>query len=518
MLKPFMNRVRFYIIFFIFLLGFCKSYAQELILSQKFSFRFNHQPIEAVLDNITRVTGLSFSYTSSILNNVSPITATYNQMPLIDILEDIFYGKKLNFKQVCSYIAITRKVAGDDSPDIFSFYTDSTEYFYLKARIIDGSNKKPVPFANVVLKRKNIGTISNGDGNFTLKIPPGCFNDTMVVSFIGYKTVSTSVSALSTGENIILEPFSTQLKEVIVNHFEPKTLIKMAIENVPNNYSPNPELQVGFYRETSQQNKDYVVISEAVLKILKAAYNRDYKTDQVIVYKSRKSPLVKSMDTVLYKLQGGIYNSLMIDLAKYSASFMSEDFQNMYNYSFDGMTQLDDKLVYVVSFDQKPEVDYPLYKGKLYIDKESLAFVNAEFGISPLGLKYATGQMVKKTTSKLNAKVLEANYLVSYSNTEGVWRLHHVREEIRIRIRKKFSFFNSTYHSVSELVITDSDTTSITRFKNAEIVKQNHVFAEVSNNYDESFWGKFNFIQPEVSLEEAYSKIKNAFREKNSKY
>ncbi|NJO69984.1 MAG: hypothetical protein HC830_12520 [Bacteroidetes bacterium] len=399
----------------------------------------------------------------------------------------------------------------------FLAYTDSTEYYYLKAIVIDQSNKKPVPFANVVLKGRNLGTISNADGNFTLKIPAGCINDTLIITFIGYKTTRINISEITANDVIMIEPVSIELSEVVVKHYEPKALIKMALGRINDNYSPYPELQVGFYRETSRQNNDYVVISEAVLKILKAAYDQNFRTDQVVVFKSRKSPFVKSMDTVLYKLQGGIYNSLMVDLAKYPASFMSDEFLDMYDYSFDGLAEFNNGLVYVISFDQKPEVSYPLYKGKLYIDKESLAFVKSEFGISPRGLDYATSVMVKKSSSKIKAKVLEANYLVSYTNPDDKWKLHHVREEIRIRVRKKFSFFNSTYHSVSELVITDSDSTNITRFKSSELVRPNHIFAEVSDSYDDSFWGKFNFIQPEVSLEEAYGKIKSALGERSNR-
>lgn len=289
-------------------------------------------------------------------------------------------------------------------------------------------------------------------------------------------------------------------------------LIRQAVAKVNSNYSTSPQMQVGFYRETSKQNADYIQISEAVLKIFKAAYDRSFQTDQVIVFKSRKSPMVKTMDTVSYKLQGGIYNSLMIDLAKYPASFMSDDYFDMYDFKFEGLAKYNEGSVYVISFDQKPEVEYPLYKGKLYIDARSLAIVKSEFGISPHGLNYATNVLVKKSSSKIRAKVLGANYLVSYTNVEDRWQLHHVREEIKIRVRKKYSFFNSTFHSVSELVITDADSVKTNRFRNADLVKSNHVFAEISNYYDETFWGKFNFIEPEISLEEAYRKIKNVLK------
>lgn len=509
-----MRWLRYYILCFILTAGFYNSSAQQPVLSQKFSFVFKHLPIELVLDSISKTTGFGFSYNPSIVNSVKQITSTYNNQPLISILQDIFKEENLNFKQVCSYIAITRKVNNED-PDFFTSYIDSSAYYYLKATVIDLSDKKAIPFANVILKNRNIGTITNIDGNFILKIPSGCANDSLVVSSIGYKSVALNIAAISPDEVIMLQPVSVELSEVVVNHYEPRTLLIMANKKVSENYSEKPELQIGFYRETSRQNNDYIVISEAVLKILKAAYDRNYRTDQVLVYKNRKSPLVKTMDTVQYKLQGGIFNSLMIDMAKYPASFISEDYFDMYNYAFDGVTQYNNGLVYVISFDQKPEVQYPLYKGKIYIDKESLAYVKAEFAISPLGLDYATQVLIKKSSSKIRAKVLDASYLVSYSNTDDKWKLHHVREEIRIRVRKKFSFFNSVFHSVSELVITDSDSTSTNKFKGADLVKPDHILAEVRNSYDESFWGKFNFIQPEITLEEAYGKIKSALKNKD---
>ncbi len=508
-----MRRTRFYIIILLLFSGITNSLAQQYILSQKYSLSFNSYHIETALDSITEITGISFSYNPSIIDKEKIVTANFSDQPLIQILQHIFQDPDFSFKEVCSYIAITRKIPGEETSDFLNSYIDSSEYFYLKGKVLDKSDKKPIPFANILIKGKNVGTISNLDGNFTLKIPSGCIRDSLVVSFIGYKTETLNVSTLNTDQIIAIEPVSTQLNEVIVKHFDPKLLIKMALNKIGENYSKNPELQLGFYRETSRQNKDYIVISEAVLKILKASYDHSYKTDQVIVYKNRKSPFVKSMDTVQYKLQGGIYNSLMIDLAKHPASFISEDYFDMYNYKFEGVTQYDNNLVYVVSFDQKPEVTYPLYKGKLYIDKESLAFVKADFGISPLGLNYATSLLVKKSSKKIKAKVLDANYLVSYSYQEDKWRLHHVREEIRIRVRKKYSFFNSTYQSVSELVITDSDSTTTSRFNNSDLIKSNHIFSDVRGSYDETYWGKFNFIQPEISIEEAYVKIKDALKE-----
>ncbi len=46
------------------------------------------------------------------------------------------------------------------------------------------------------------------------------------------------------------------------------------------------------------------------------------------------------------------------------------------------MVSLNDKLHYVISFDQKPGIDAPYYNGKLFVDIESLAITEAEFALN----------------------------------------------------------------------------------------------------------------------------------------
>lgn len=507
--------IKYYIAVCFILFGFYTAKAQENILYKRFSFQFNHLSPEQTLDSISKETGFGFAYNPSLLQGIKPVTATFNQEQLIKILEVSLNKPDLTFKQVCQYIAITRKIQAEENT-ILAIYTDSSEYFYIRARVADKSDKKPVPFANILLKGRNLGTISNADGYFTVKIPSGCVNDSIQISSVGYKPLTCNISQIQDNDLLYLQPNSVVLNEVVVKHYDPKELIKEAISRVGRNYGSKPQMQIGFYRETSQKNNEYVNISEAVLQIFKAGYDKDFQTDQVKIYKNRKNPLVKQMDTIMYKLQGGVFNSLIIDIAKYPANFMSEENFDLYEYKFEGVTNYDNYSVYIVSFDQKPDVAYPLYQGKLYIETKSMAFVKAEFWISPRGIDYATQVLVKKSSSKVKPKVLGANYVVNYAFAENRWQFHHVREEIQIRVRKKYSFFNSTFRSVSELVITDSDTAHVERFKYSETVKPSNIFSENSGYYDEAFWGKFNFIPPEEKLEDAYKKIRTILKRTGS--
>lgn len=55
----------------------------------------------------------------------------------------------------------------------------------LSGRIV-GADARPVPYANIGLKNRPAGTVSERDGSFTLRIPDLSVRDTLRISCIGY--------------------------------------------------------------------------------------------------------------------------------------------------------------------------------------------------------------------------------------------------------------------------------------------------------------------------------------------
>ena len=53
------------------------------------------------------------------------------------------------------------------------------------------TNNEPLPFANIIIKGTKIGTTSDFDGNYQLKVPAG--NHVVIFSFLGYKAVEKSI-------------------------------------------------------------------------------------------------------------------------------------------------------------------------------------------------------------------------------------------------------------------------------------------------------------------------------------
>lgn len=395
---------------------------------------------------------------------------------------------------------------------------DSSKFVSVRGKIVDISSKKPVPYTNIYLVSTNIGTISNSDGEFLLKVPVGLTNTPIRFSFMGYKSQDLTVEQLKMQNNLVEMAVEViTLKELVIRSNDPQNLIRSAINNIPANYGTTPYICTAFYRESIMQNKQYVGLAEAVLNIYKSRYSNEFEADRVKVFKGRKSEDVKKMDTILFKLQGGHHAVVLLDLAKNPESFMTPEYFSDYEFKPVNITNIEGRQTYVIEFNQREGVQEPLYSGKLYIDMNTLAIHRAEFGISEYGLPFADQMLVKKRPIGTDVKTVSANYLVNYREQDGKWVLNHARYEVKFRVIKRGKFFNKLYTSAADLAITDIDTKNVEKFKSNETLKPNQVFVEkVEEYYDEQFWGSFNIIKPEESLEDAVERINKKMRKLSS--
>lgn len=72
----------------------------------------------------------------------------------------------------------------------------------LKGTLTDKeTNNEPLPFTNVLIKGTTIGTTTDFDGNYSLKVPAG--NHIVVFSFLGYKEIQKSFS-IKAGETVVI--------------------------------------------------------------------------------------------------------------------------------------------------------------------------------------------------------------------------------------------------------------------------------------------------------------------------
>lgn len=91
-------------------------------------------------------------------------------------------------------------------------------------QVIDAANE-PVYYANIFLANTTLGSTSDKDGHYHFgNIPPG--NYTLVVSYIGYETITQKVLVNSTGNkllNFVLEPTVLEMETLQVDRERDRT-------------------------------------------------------------------------------------------------------------------------------------------------------------------------------------------------------------------------------------------------------------------------------------------------------
>jgi len=389
------------------------------------------------------------------------------------------------------------------------FFKDSVKYESFSGRVLDKSTMKPLVFANIQLKESNVGVVTNADGDFIIKVPSNMLNQKLSINHLGYKNAVVDLSQLNKSMNIIyLEAVIFPIEEVKVRKNDPEDLLRAAIKNKSVNYSNDPVMLTSFYRETIKQNKNYVAVAEAVIDIYKAPYFKTSEGDRSRIFKGRKSQDVKKMDTVVVKMQGGPYTSLLLDVVKNPGDILSEDLFELYDYKLEGVNWINDREAYVISFKQKEHISEPLYEGKIYLDYDNLAVTGLDFHLNNQNIEKATNLLVRKKPATMKIDVLGANYLTRYRELDGTWYLSYVRSELQLKCKWDKQLFSSNFTLMSEMAVTDMDAENVDKLKFKEQSKYSDILAEQVNQFeDPDYWGDYNIIKPDVSIEEAIDKL-----------
>ncbi len=387
--------------------------------------------------------------------------------------------------------------------------TDQSRFSEFNGSVIDTKTKKPLEFASISVNGTNIATITNLDGKFLLKVPASDLNKSVTISYLGYKNRVIRLQDFSENIVIKMEESYVNLPNVSLVSSDPVFILKKVLKNRDVNYTNKSLIMNAFYRESIKKRRKYASLSEAVIEIYKQPHHVVTK-DQVKLYKSRKSTDYRKIDTLVIKLQGGPYNNINMDLIKNKDLLFTEDFFDLYNFTLDKTINLDNKPAFVINFVQKSSVVEPLFKGKLYIDANSYALTKAIFSLNLENLKKASKYFVKKKPSKADVIPVHTKYIVDYRNNNGKWYYNYGRIELSFKIKWDKKVFNSMYHLIIEMAITDWKLNKDRKtLKNKEKLKHNVIINDRASGFsDPEFWGDYNVIEPDKSIENAIRKIK----------
>jgi hypothetical protein len=402
---------------------------------------------------------------------------------------------------------------------ICTFNLNAQDYLTISGKILDKKTDKAIAFANIGLPKQGIGTTSGDNGEFKLKIPKEYANQSVQISYIGYTTYRKKVSDLKSPVKIYLSQSATDLTEVLVlGKDNAKDIIRTAIDNIKVNYPSYPTNVLAFYRESlTDRDGEYEYLAEGVLRVYKSSY-RTRKEGDVDLIQSRKMNLKNPLDTTLNaRFSSGHMAPQRFDIVRNREDFINKKFLRAYSYKVESITSLNDKPVWVISFQKNEnytpketktawwrqilgkttEAIYARMRGKVYVEQGSYAIVRTEFEITPEGLE-------KQMDYPLYSGKWKGNYYITnYRKIGDKW---HFSDALR-----EGTYRNGELYA-NEVLITENDGARGKVIPYLDRMSKGGYFVNNTVAYDENFWANYNTKPMSAKLKESAVQMNNILK------
>ena len=378
--------------------------------------------------------------------------------------------------------------------------------FLVRGRVSDARSGRPMEAVHVSTPGRHHATVTNADGSFVLKSDREI--RTVVFSSLGYRTLRLPVESPAPLEvKLVPEPLS--LPEAVIVSGNPREIVEMAVDRIWDTYCTEPELLECFDRETVQKRQRFTYVAEAVARIYKSVYDGGalYR-DAAALEKSRVLVSQRRRDTLSVKTQGGPTLAVVMDVVKNGDVLLSRDELKHYRFEMGQPVYIGDRIQFVIHLHPLEFVDYALYNGTLYIDRETLAFTRVELSLDVSDPGRATRMILVRKPASLRFVPEEVSYVVNYRQVNGKARLEYLRSTMRFACDWKKRLFKTHYTAVNELVVTDVREPAVPiprqeRFLSREILED-----KAAEFLDPDFWEDYNIIEPTESLEHAIDRLR----------
>jgi thiol-disulfide isomerase/thioredoxin len=371
----------------------------------------------------------------------------------------------------------------------------------IEGRVTDAVTKEAVQYASVGILGSTIGTSTNAEGYFTLRVPSTfrLKDYSLKISCVGYdnEVIKNPEARL----DVTMNQSKTMLKNVVVfdRDLSPEGIVRRAFRNVKRNYYTKPFVYQTFYRHYCKDDSVYGRLIEAAAEVYK---RKGYKVQQPFPgwkEEVRVNQLRRSYDNT--KVASGhvpiaLYSIMAADPVAYqtksSASMLTmlspQNVSNLrtnlkgYAFTLDGITEYDGEQVYVIQYQWKRDST---------MLSTGIPWRNSQEGTLYIGTKdYA---IVKAEHSRISQIDTLQSFAI-YKKVNGKYFLYHsMKEGKTLQMRGKFM-----HNHHLELITTDIITKGFKPFKGREPGREELFSIE----YDSTFWDTYNVLKA-TPLEES---------------
>ena len=142
----------------------------------------------------------------------------------------------------------------------------SAQEVIISGQIADKKTGQSLAYANIIYTRMSLGTVSDLNGQFKLRLLNAEVTDSVVISFMGYKTIYTTVEEALNTSLFKMEPSLTTLEDVVIKEkrLNVDKIVKDAIRKYNATRRETPHIALAFYRETSIKDNRHIMFAESI--------------------------------------------------------------------------------------------------------------------------------------------------------------------------------------------------------------------------------------------------------------
>ncbi len=248
-------------------------------------------------------------------------------------------------------------------------------------------DKTPLPFAHAYLKTSLKGTISNGNGDFSLAYSiANEKTDTLIISCLGYRSIEIPLVNIAHDTCIFsLQRLPQELGEVVVlgEGLTPLEIIKKALKNRRKNLCSNQYYLEGLYRLNGYVGNKYGHLVEAATGVNVKDRWFDMEKDKIALYQTRSSINNLAKESYLKEKFGQLIRSLngrtainefyyifkIKGIEDLRWGCMGKDWDESFDFSIERvMVNSDSSKTYVINFYRKT---FGTVKGSFYINSDN---------------------------------------------------------------------------------------------------------------------------------------------------
>ncbi|MGI4759115.1 MAG: carboxypeptidase-like regulatory domain-containing protein [Janthinobacterium lividum] len=361
----------------------------------------------------------------------------------------------------------------------------------LRGRVLDADTHQPVPNAQVGIGNNRLGTSTNSEGRFALRVPAAYRASELEVALLGYRPYRRPLPPLPGPELLIELQISPASLGVVSVTASAEGIIREAVARIPRNYPVRASQLTGFYRESddeaTRQRYDYLV--EGVLRVQKTSYLHPGDPGAVQVLESRRVDLRPAQpDSTLAPIDwvAGALVPQRFDFVHTRAEFISPRRFKDYQYGFSPQTTFQGRAVYVITFGPRPGSQRVDFAGEVYIDERSYAFLGARWHRTPAGIR-------RERLLVFDAS--ERAYRADYQLYAGRYYLKSIWYNtlglpVAGRVR----------HHLAEFVTTAIDTAQAPPLSYQARSQYDDIFLRNPVAYDSTFWQHYTTVLPSQAL------------------